>query len=128
MMLLRKDVMTLKRWGIYLLLQGLMLLFSLSTVFAKVAAGYPMRSWGFLFYYGLVIAVLGLYAILWQQVVKHMPLTSAYAGKAVTVVWGMLWGVVLFHESLSPVQWLGGAVIVAGVVLYALADKEDPHD
>ena len=120
--------MILKRWGIYLFLQGLMLLFSLSTVFAKIASGYPMLSWGFLFYYGLVIVILGLYAILWQQVVKHMPLTSAYAGKAVTVVWGMFWGVVLFHESLNPVQWLGGAVIVAGVVLYALADKEDTHD
>ena len=118
-------MIALKRWGIYLFLQALMLLFSLSTVCAKLAAGYPLLSWGFIFYYGMVIVILGLYAVLWQQVVKRMPLTSAYTGKAVTVVWGMVWGVLIFKEQLSLIQWLGAAVIMAGVVLYALADKED---
>lgn len=104
-----------------------MLLFSLSSVCAKLAGQYDFLSTGFILYYGAVIGLLGVYALLWQQIVKRMPLTSAYAGKAVTVVWGMMWGYFLFDENITLLQCVGAVVIMAGVVLFACADGEDAH-
>ena len=45
--------------------------------------------------------------------------------KAVTVVWGILWGALFFHESITPGKLIGAAVIVAGVVLFVKADGEE---
>ena len=51
-----------------------------------------------------------------------MPLSVAYANKAVTVVWGCLWGVLIFHERLTPGKVIGALMVLAGVALYGLAD------
>lgn len=115
----------------YVLLHALMLLFSLSPVCSKLAGRQPFLSLPFFFFYGLVIVILGVYALAWQQVIKRMPLTTAYANKAVTVVWGMVWGMILFGESITPQKVLGAAVIVAGVVLYAFSEpakEADAHE
>ena len=115
----------------YVLLHALMLLFSLSPVCSKLAGRQPFLSLPFFFFYGLVIVILGVYALAWQQVIKRMPLTTAYANKAVTVVWGMVWGMILFEESITPQKVLGAAVIVAGVVLYAFSEpakEADAHE
>ena len=112
----------------YVLLHALMLLFSLSPVCSKLAGRQPFLSLPFFFLYGLVIVILGVYVLAWQQVIKRMPLTTAYANKAVTVVWGMVWGMLLFGESITPQKVLGAAVIVAGVVLYAFAEPEQKEE
>ncbi len=115
----------------YVLLHALMLLFSLSPVCSKLAGRQPFLSLPFFFFYGLVIVILGIYALAWQQVIKRMPLTTAYANKAVTVVWGLVWGMLLFGETITLQKVLGAAVIVAGVVLYALSEpakEADAHE
>lgn len=115
----------------YVLLHALMFLFSLSPVCSKLAGRQPFLSVPFFVFYGLVIVILGVYALAWQQVIKRMPLTTAYANKAVTVVWGMVWGMILFGESITPQKVLGAAVIVAGVVLYAFSEpakEADAHE
>lgn len=109
----------------YLLLHGLMLLFSLSPVCSKLAGQQAFLSFRFCLFYGLVIVILGIYAILWQQVIKRMPLTTAYANKAVTVVWGMFWGAMLFNEQITLQKCLGAVVIVAGVILYAFSGQKE---
>ncbi len=100
-------------------------LYSLSSVCAKLAAGFDFLSPGFVACYGGMIALLGVYAIGWQQVIKRLPLTYAYANKAVTVVWGIVWGVLLFREQASPLKLLGAGVVLAGVVLFSLSEKEE---
>ena len=87
---------------IYFVLHALMALFSLSPVCSKLAGQQDFLSVPFLVFYSLVIVILGVYALAWQQVIKRMPLTTAYANKAVTVVWGMVWGTLLFHETITP--------------------------
>ena len=109
----------------FFLLHLLLLIYSLSEVFSKLAAGKPFMSPGFILFYGLVIAVLFLYAVGWQQVIKQMPLSSAYANKAVTTVWGMIWGVILFGERITAGKVIGIALIVLGVVLFT---KESVND
>lgn len=110
---------------IYAALHGLLVLFSTSGIFSKLASGYPFLSIGFVLCYGGMVCVLGVYAIGWQQVIKRVPLTTAYANRAVTVVWGIVWGALLFGESVTWQKVLGALVVLAGVALYALAGDED---
>ena len=105
-----------------LALHLLLALYSVSSVCSKLAAGTAFPGWRFLCFYGLVLAILGVYAIGWQQVIKRMPLTTAYANKAATIVWGIVFGAVVFGERLTPLMLVGAAVIVCGIVLFAVEE------
>ena len=109
----------------YALLHGLMLLFSLSPICSKMAGQQVLFSLPFFFYYGCVILILGIYAVLWQQVIKRLPLTTAYANKAITVVWGMLWGAMLFGEKITAQKLLGAGIVIAGVLLFASSEQQE---
>ena len=107
-------------------LHFLLALYSCGGILSKLASGQPFLSLGFCICYGGLLMILAVYAVGWQQVIKHMPLTSAYANRAVTVVWGVVWGVLVFHEGVSVLQLVGCALVVAGVALFAFADGEEP--
>lgn len=100
----------------------LLAVYSVSSVFSKLAADAPFMSLEFIGYYGAVLAILAIYAIGWQQVIKRMPLTTAYANKAVTIVWGIVFGMIFFGETVTPLMIVGALVIVAGIVLYAIEE------
>ena len=112
----------------FLILQLSLLIYSSSGICSKLAAGQRFLSAGFLFLYGGLICLLAVYAVLWQQVIKHLLLTTAYANKAITVVWGILFGILIFHETITLRQWIGGAVIITGVYLFVKADTEGGHE
>ena len=109
-----------------LALHLLLAVFSLSGIMSKLAAQFPFMSAEFVLCYGGMIVVLGVYAIGWQQVIKRIPLTTAYANRAVTVLWGIVWGALLFDETVSWQKVLGAVVVLAGVVLFAMAG-DDPE-
>lgn len=109
---------------VLLFLHLLLMVYSTSSILSKKASGFPFLSPGFILCYGGMVAVLGIYAIGWQQVIKRMPLTTAYANKAVTVVWGIIWGMIVFHEGVSPFKLFGAAIVLAGVALFGIADSE----
>ena len=67
---------------LYLALHLFLMLYSLSGVVSKLAAGKPFMSPAFIALYGIEILLLGFYAIGWQQFIKRMPLSVAYANKA----------------------------------------------
>lgn len=112
----------------FIALHLLLLLFSLSSVLSKLAASQEFLSLSFFLCYGGVIAILGVYAIGWQQILKRLPLTVAFANKAVTLVWSMVFGALLFGEHIGVKQLIGCALAVAGVILFVSADKEEQHD
>lgn len=104
----------------HLVLLHVSLLFSsLSGVCSKMASGYMDRIFSvpFLFWFGLVFVIMFGYAIVWQQVLKRMPLTIAYANKPVTLIWGIVWGYLIFGEEITWNMFLGAAVIFAGIYL-----------
>ena len=105
------------------LLHVLLGVYSLSEVFAKLASKQSFLSFSFILFYGLVIVVLGVYDILWQQVLKKMPLTTAFSNKAVVIVWGMLWGALFFGEQIKWYMIVGSIIIFAGVVLVVSDDE-----
>ena len=107
-----------------LLLHILLLFYSLSDVMSKLAAGFDFLSLGFVVCYGGLLVILAGYAIGWQQVIKRMPLTTAYANRGITVVWGIFWGALFFSEAVMPGKIAGAVMVVAGIVLFSLADGE----
>ncbi len=113
---------TIKR---YVLLNILLLVFSLSSVCSKLAAQEEVMSFKFIMMYGFVVMLLGVYAIFWQQIIKNMPLTAAYANRAITVFWGMLWGLIIFKEKITLGKVAGAVLVVAGIILFALSDREE---
>lgn len=107
----------------YLLLYAALILYSLISVVSKLTSRFEAFSLEFLALYAVVLLLLGVYALLWQQVLKRLPLLTAYVNKAVTIVLGMVWGLLFFGE---PIKWnmlLGTAIIVTGVVLMVKADE-----
>lgn len=112
-----------KKW--FIILHIFLMIYALGSVCSKLAAQQTFGSILFILLYGGVIGSLGIYAIGWQQVIKHLPLTTAYANKAVTVVWGMIFGAILFREQITLRQLFGAVVIIIGVTLYIFADGRD---
>ncbi len=114
---------------VFLALHVLLLLFSFTTVLSKLAAGEEFLSPRFCLFFGGEFVLLGIYALGWQQILKRLPLTVAYTNKAVTLVWSMVFGVLLFHEQIRLKQVIGCALAVAGVLLFVKADTEEgSHD
>lgn len=104
-------------------LHGMLMVYSMSGICSKLAAGESFLSARFCIYYAVIIVLLGVYAIGWQQVIKRIPLTTAFANKAVTVVWGLVWGWFFFGESITPGKLIGAGMVIAGVVLFAKSDE-----
>lgn len=77
----------------------------------------------FLFWFGLVFVIMFGYAVVWQQILKRMPLTVAYANKPVTLVWGIVWGSLIFGEKITWNMLAGAAVIFAGIYLVVSSDE-----
>ncbi|MEF2919499.1 MAG: EamA family transporter [Acutalibacteraceae bacterium] len=101
----------------------LLLIYSLSSVFSKFASQQEFMSIEFIFWYGLVVLLLGVYAIFWQQIIKHLPLNTAYANKAVVVVWGILWGMLFFGETIHWNKIVGAIIVIIGVVMVVINDE-----
>lgn len=106
------------------LLHLLLMVYSMSGICSKMASRQNFLSGKFCFYYGLIILLLGFYAVGWQQIIKRLPLTMAFANKAVTVVWGLVWGCLFFHESITLGKVIGVVLVIVGVIIFAKADEE----
>ena len=103
----------------YIQLHLNILLFSLTSVFSKLASIYYNKEglyspllYVFLF---LMIANCGIYAIAWQQVIKKFSLSTAYANKSVYLLWSQVWAVIIFHENLSIQNIIGILIVLIGV-------------
>lgn len=103
----------------------LLMVYSASGIFSKLAAQQSFLSWQFVGCYAVIIGLLGIYAIGWQQIIKRLPLTTAYANRAVAVVWGIIWGFLIFGEGVTMAKLIGAAVVIMGVILFARADGAD---
>ena len=107
-----------------LLLHILLLFYSLGGICSKLAAQSDFMSFRFILFYGLVLGNLAIYAVAWQQIIKNVPIVTAYANKAVTVIWGLLWGMLFFNETITIQKALGVMIIICGIVLVVKEDAE----
>lgn len=106
-----------------LALHALLLFYSSCGVFAKLAAREEFLSLPFILFYGAEIFVLFVYALLWQQILKHIPLTVAFCNKSVNMIWATLWGVFLFNEPITWSMGVGAAIVLIGVFLVVTSNE-----
>ena len=106
-------------------MHGTLFLYAVVSIFAKLA-GLRMSAGdlpGTLWMLGVECLVLLCYSVLWQQVLKRMPLHFAYSNKGVCTLWTCLFGVLFFGESLSWGKAIGILVVLLGVGL-VVTDRE----
>lgn len=102
-------------WPIYALMYLNFGIFSFSMVLAKWAGGHDLLSFHALALYGLSFFALGIYAIVWQQVLRRLPLNKAYPAKGITIPMGMVFGYTLFGERVSINMLLGVLLVIVGI-------------
>ena len=100
-----------------LLLQSAVVVYSLSTVAANLASKYDFMTKGYILFFGLEFIILAAYALIWQQMIKRFQLSVAYANKALTLMWSMLWNFLIFSQGITPYKVAGVLLVVAGVVI-----------
>ena len=99
------------------ILQLVVIIYTLSGVAAKLASGQEALSLEFLFFYGIEMLILGVYAIAWQQIIKHCQLSVAYANRSMAILWSLIWTVIFFHETLTIKNLIGVLIVFAGTMI-----------
>lgn len=107
---------------IYVILHISLMFSSISGLLSKKAAYADFFSpeW-FAFYFGMLL-IMFLYAVVWQQILRYLPLSVAYANKPVGLAWGMIWGALFFQEKITWNMILGSLIIFIGIYLVVTAD------
>ena len=61
----------------------------------------------------------GVATVLWLYILKHYPFSIAYPLSCMSYVFGMIAAILVFHEQVSWMQWLGVFLVMTGCVLIA---------
>lgn len=112
------------KWKNVLQLQAVVVIYTISSVMAKTASMHKDNKLLFLLFFGMEFVMLGVYAILWQQMIKRFELSVAYANRAMAILWSMIWAVIFFHDQITVRNLLGVAIVIAGIMLIN-TDKEE---
>lgn len=86
-----------------------------------MASRQEMLSWPYLLWIMGAVGVMGVYALLWQQVIAKMPLSTAYMFKGTSLVFVLLFSALLFGEAITMNNVIGSVIIILGIVLFAKA-------
>lgn len=100
-----------------ILLQGVVVIYTLSGIMSKNASANGDNLVKFLTFFGLEFLLLAVYAVLWQQMIKRFELSVAYANRSMAVLWSMLWAVLFFHDEITVKNMIGVLLVTVGTVI-----------
>jgi drug/metabolite transporter (DMT)-like permease len=100
-----------------LFLCAVVAVYSLSGLFTKKASMYDFLSIPYFSCLLGLVFVLGLYAVLWQVVLKGVPLSRAYLFRSLTVVYGLGLAYFVFHENITAMNIIGALVVLCGLLI-----------
>ena len=106
-----------------LFLVAINMLYACVSIFTKYASQSEFVSWNYVWAVLSAIGVMGLYAMLWQQILKRVELSFAYMFKGTSIVFVMLLAHVIFGEQITWNNIIGAIIIILGIVLYAYSSK-----
>lgn len=109
-------------WKSFIILQIALFIVSLGGICSKMAGRQEFLSVEFLLFYGLLLCILFIYAVIWQQVLKRLSLTVAYASKGVGIIYSILWGVIFFDEKIEWNMIIGAVLVLIGVYCYIIEE------
>ena len=101
------------------------LLYACVGIFTKYASQQEFLSWNFMLGVLGAIGVMGVYAVLWQQILKRIELSMAYMFKGTSIIFVMLLAYLLFSEQITWNNIVGAAIIIIGIVLFARGDLSE---
>lgn len=105
------------------MLQIVIAIYTLSTVFAKFASGQEFMSFKFILYYGLEMLILAVYAVVWQQLIKKFDISVAYANKAMGLLWSIVWAILIFNETITIKNVIGVVIVIVGTIIVNSEDE-----
>lgn len=117
---LGKREKSVKIVSLFIILQFGVLAYSLSNVCAKYASSYQILSWQFIAIYILDIIFLGIYAIIWQQIIKYLQLSIAYTSKAISLIGALIFGIIFFNETITINKIIGVIIVISGIIVVNL--------
>ena len=100
------------------------LLYSTVGIFTKLASQQTFLSAKYIYSFCCVFIIIGVYAILWQQIIKNISLSFAYVFKGTTIIFTMLFANWIFNESITTNNIIGSLIIFVAIALFAKSDKE----
>ena len=80
----------------FLFLHILLFIYSMGGICSKLAAAEKFLSFKFILLYGILV----------------------------TIIWGLIWGLILFHEKISIFNILGIVIIIFGVYLVVAGEEK----
>ena len=99
------------------LLISALILSSLADVLGKVASKYDFKSVQFYIYLFLDLVSIGVFAVLWQMILKRMPLSQSYLFKSLTIVFTLFLAWLIFDETIYFNNIIGSGLIIIGVLV-----------
>lgn len=103
----------------YFALIGVNLIYACTYICTKMASRQDILSRSYLVWIAGAICVMGVYAVLWQQLIMRMPLSTAYMFKGTSLIFVLLISAILFGEAITINNVIGSAIIISGIVLFA---------
>lgn len=103
----------------YFALVGVNFVYACTGIFTKMASRYELLSWPYLLWLAGAVGVMGLYALLWQQVLKRIDLSTAYMFKGTSLIFGLLIAWSILGEQITLNNMIGAAIIIIGIALFA---------
>ena len=95
------------------------LLYAFEPIAAEITSHKDMLSWQFWLGLCTVIGILGLYAICWQQILKHINLSVAYMFKGTSLIFVLMLSYILMGEQITLWNIIGSIVIIIGLIVFA---------
>ena len=103
----------------WLALIGINLIYACTYICMKMASPHEFLSAPYIFWVLCAVGVMGIYAVLWQQVLTCVHLSTAYMFKGTSLIFVLLLSVCLFQEGITWQNVLGAVIIISGIILYA---------
>ena len=76
-----------------------------------------LQNWKLIVLLALMLLLLGIYAVIWQQLIKRSKIALIYANKSSYLFWTQLAAVFVFGETVSLCNIAGIAIIFIGIIL-----------
>lgn len=76
-----------------------------------------LSNWQLLGLLALMFLMLGVYAIIWQILIKNAQIAVIYANKSSYLLWAQLAAVLFFGEHITWCNLIGIVIIIFGILL-----------
>ncbi len=98
------------------------IIFPISSIITKYAA-MTDDLWNKFLLYGASVVVLAIFSIFWQILLKRVDLVKAYIFKSTSIIWTVIYGVLIFNDALTTNVIIGTIIVMVGTVIAILGGE-----